>query len=213
MYDIALNIIKELYELGYESYIIGGYPRDLLLNLKSNDIDICTSANPNILKKLFLVIEDNSKFGSLKIKKEGYIFEITTFRIDLEYNGRYPKILYTTSLRKDLQRRDFTINTICIDKDENIIDLLNGKLDLDKRVIRCVGNCDKKIKEDPIRIMRAIRFAGKYDFLLEEKLKNSIIIYGYLLKNISKNKINQELNKMNKKSLGLIKKLNIEEFL
>ena len=116
MYEVAISILKELNELGYTSYIIGGYPRDHLLNQSNDDIDICTSATPDIIKKQYEIIIDNSKYGSLQIKKNNYYFEITTFRIELEYHGRYPKIKYTNDILEDLNRRDFTINTFCIDQ-------------------------------------------------------------------------------------------------
>ena len=213
MYNTAIKILKRLNNLGYQAYIVGGFPRDLLLNIESNDIDICTSATTDEIKKLFDVVQDNSRFGSLKIKQDNHIYEITTLRIDLEYNGRYPKISYTNSLKEDLKRRDFTINTICIDKDKNIIDYLNGRNDINKKIIKSVGNSDKKIKEDPIRILRAIRLSGKLNFDLEDNLKNSIIKYSYLLKDISKNNKKKEIDKMNEISLKILKKLKIEEYI
>ena len=213
MYKTAIEILKKLNSNGYIAYIIGGYPRDVLLNIKSEDIDICTNAIPDDLKKLFNCIEDNSAFASIKIKENNYTYEITTFRKELEYNGRYPKIQYIDSLEEDLKRRDFTINTICIDKDGKYIDLMNGIDDLNKKIIKSVGNCDEKIKEDPIRILRAIRLSGKLNFNLEDELKNSIIKYSYLLKNISKNNKLKEIKKMNTKSLNMLKNLNIEEYI
>ena len=213
MYDSAIEILKKINKLGYESYIIGGYTRDLLLGVKSNDIDITTSAKPDVIKEMFEVVADNTKFGSLKIKYKSYIFEITTFRIELEYSSRYPKIKYTNSLKKDLIRRDFTINTICIDENEKIIDLLNGKEDLENKTIKSIGDVDIKLKEDPIRILRAIRLAGKLNFKLEDALKNSIIKNSYLLKNISKNIKQNEIDKMNEEAKKILRELNVEVFI
>lgn len=213
MYKEALSILNEISTLGYDAYIIGGYVRDYLLGNNNNDIDICTNATPDIIKNNFEVIKDNSKYGNLLIKYNNYEFEITTFRIELEYSNRYPKIIYTDLLIEDLKRRDFTINTICIDKNENIIDLLNGKRDLENKIIKCIGNPIKKIKEDPIRILRAIRFSSKYNFELEKNLENIIINYAYLLKNITKNQIKKEVEKMNKDAIILIKKYNIDKYM
>lgn len=213
MYDSALEILKKLDVLGYEAYIIGGYPRDTILNYYTDDIDICTNALPDVIKELFNVVKDNSKFGSLVINYNGYLYEITTYRIELEYNNRYPKIEFTDSLNKDLKRRDFTINTICIDKNGQYIDLLNGKEDLNNKIIRMVGNVDKKIKEDPIRILRAIRLKEKLNFELEKSLEHSIIEYGYLLGTLSINNIKSELNKMNDKAINTLKQLKLDKYL
>ena len=213
MYDSALEILKKLDALGYEAYIIGGYPRDTILNYYTDDIDICTNALPHVIKELFNVVKDNSKFGSLVINHNGYLYEITTYRIELEYNNRYPKIEFADSLDKDLKRRDFTINTICIDKNGQYIDLLNGKEDLNNKIIRMVGNVDKKIKEDPIRILRAIRLKEKLNFELEKSLEHSIIEYGYLLETLSINNIKSELNKMSDKAINTLKQLKLDKYL
>ena len=213
MYDSALEILKKLDALGYEAYIIGGYPRDTILNYYTDDIDICTNALPHVIKELFNVVKDNSKFGSLVINYNGYLFEITTYRIELEYNNRYPKIEFADSLDKDLKRRDFTINTICIDKNGQYIDLLNGIDDLNNKLIRSIGNVDKKIKEDPIRILRAIRLKEKLNFNLDKELESSIIEYGYLLETLSVNTIKSELNKMNDKAINTLKQLKLDKYL
>ena len=213
MYDSALEILKKLDALGYEAYIIGGYPRDTILNYYTDDIDICTNALPHVIKELFNVVKDNSKFGSLVINYNGYLFEITTYRIELEYNNRYPKIEFADSLDKDLKRRDFTINTICIDKNGQYIDLLNGIDDLNNKLIRSIGNVDKKIKEDPIRILRAIRLKEKLNFNLDKELESSIIEYGYVLETLSVNTIKSELNKMNDKAINTLKQLKLDKYL
>ena len=101
MYDSALEILKKLDALGYEAYIIGGYPRDTILNYYTDDIDICTNALPHVIKELFNVVKDNSKFGSLVINYNGYLFEITTYRIELEYNNRYPKIEFAVEIGRN----------------------------------------------------------------------------------------------------------------
>lgn len=209
MYNTALSILKEINSTGYIAYIVGGYVRDYLLGINSSDIDITTSATPDIIASLYDVVEDNSRFGSLKIKKNNYIFEITTFRKELEYNNRFPKIEFTDSLIEDLKRRDFTINTICMDEDESIIDLMGGIEDIEKKTIRSIGDVDIKLNEDPLRILRAIRFMGYLDFTLEESLKNSIIKNKELVKTLSKRRIDSELSKMNNKAKEEMKKLGI----
>lgn len=209
MYEVAISILKELNELGYISYIIGGYPRDRLLNQSNDDIDICTSATPDIIKKQYEIIIDNSKYGSLQIKKNNYYFEITTFRIELEYHGRYPKIKYTNDILEDLNRRDFTINTFCIDQYGQIHDFLNAESDLKNGIIRCIGDTEVKIKEDPIRILRAIRFSTKLNFKIEKNLLQVIDKYQYLVLNLSNHQIEKELSKMNEKGIQQFNQLEI----
>ena len=140
MYEAALNILNKLDKLGYESYIVGGFARDLYLKINSSDIDICTSATPDIIKNLFFVIKDNSKFGSVIIEFEQYNFEITTLRKDEYINNRFPKITFVNSLKEDLQRRDFIINTLCIDKDGNFVDLMKAINDIDNNISKYLEN-------------------------------------------------------------------------
>ena len=211
MLEVALSILNELYDTGYTAYIIGGFVRDSFIGLKSTDIDITTSATPNVIKNMYEVIDDNSKYGSLRIKRDGFVFEITTFRHELSYSGRFPKIEFTNSLIEDLKRRDFTINTICMDKDKSIIDLMGGIEDIEKKLIRSVGDADVKLMEDPLRILRAIRFMGYLDFKLEEKLERAIIKNKDLVKTLSKKRIKNEISKMNEKSINKLNELNIKE--
>jgi len=213
MYETAINLLKKLKNLGYEAYIIGGYPRDLILNIENQDIDICTNALPSKIKELFEVVQDNSRFGSLRIKENNYVFEITTFRIEKEYKGRYPNIEYTNSLLEDLKRRDFTINTICIDHNGKMIDLMGSREDINNKTIKCIGNIELKLKEDPIRILRAIRFMGKLNFELDKELEHSIIKLGYLLNELTISQTKKELEKMNQKSIDKLKELNLNQYL
>lgn len=207
MYETAISILKKLEQLGYEAYIIGGYPRDLLLNIQNDDIDICTSATPDIIIDKFEVVADYSKFGSVRIKKNNFIFEITTFRIDTYDNDRYPTIEYTKTLQEDLKRRDFAINTLCIDSNKQIIDLMGAREDLANKLIRCVGDTETKLKEDPLRILRAIRFKTALNFNLNPELEDKIKQYSYLLNNLNKSQIDKEVSKMNKEGLKELDKL------
>jgi tRNA nucleotidyltransferase/poly(A) polymerase len=138
------------------------------------------------------------KYGSVKVIYKNYKFDVTTFRKDIKYeDNRKPiKIKYINDLKKDLLRRDFTINTICIDKDENIIDMLGAKSDLDNKIIRTVGNPRYRLMEDSLRILRAIRFASILDFDIDKKTRNYIIKYGYLLRKLSSSRKKEELSKI-----------------
>jgi len=220
MYTTALKILKKIEDHGFVAYIIGGYVRDKYLGINSNDIDICTNATPMDLKKIFNIKNIKSNYGSLTIFYKNNHYEITTFRKEIEYKkNRVPsKLEYVNTLEEDITRRDFTINTICIDKNDNIIDLLNGKNDLDAKIVRMVGDPFIKIEQDSLRILRAIRFATKLNFKIEANLFKAIKKYGYLLKDLSFYRKKQELDKIfsstnNKYGIELIKKANLDKYL
>jgi len=221
MYNIAIEILNIINDNGYEAYIIGGYPRDLYLGFNNLDIDICTNATYEILKNIFSGYEiTNQNFGSMILKYKGFEFEITTYRKEYEYKkNRYPKkIDFVDKLEEDLKRRDFIINTLCINHKGKFVDLIGAKKDLDNKIIKTVGNSDLKISEDILRSLRAIRFATILNFKLSEELKNSIKKYGYLLNNLSDKRKKEELNKIlnsNNKNYGLslIKELGLEIYL
>ncbi|MDD3187621.1 MAG: hypothetical protein PHD02_04070 [Bacilli bacterium] len=220
MYKESIRLLQLLDKAGYKSYIVGGFVRDFLLQKESIDVDICTTAHPKDLKKILNVNINNSKYGSVTYRKDNIRFEITTMRKEIGYiNHRTPKkIKYIKSLYKDLKRRDFTINTICIDKNEKIIDLLDAKKDLNDGIIKMIGNPRKRLNEDALRILRAIRFATTLNFKLDDKLEKYIKKYGFLLKNLSFDRKKEELNKifMSKNinyGIKIIKDLNLEKFL
>ena len=217
MNQIALSTIKKINNHGFLAYLVGGYPRDLYLDRVSLDYDICTNATPKELKEIFgESILPAEQYGSVTLISHGIRFEITTFRRDIKYlNNRKPiEIEYVDDLLEDLKRRDFTMNTICIDSEGNVIDLLNGREDIDKKIIKTVGDADLKINEDSLRILRAIRFATVLDFDLDEDLKKAIIKHKELLKNLSYYRKKEELDKIfsstnRNKGINLIKELDL----
>lgn len=194
MYEEAINFIKKIKMMGYEAYIIGGYPRDKYCGINNCDIDICTNMKPEMLKEKFNVLKDNG-YGSLIIDN----FEITTYRKDIYTDTRYPIIQYVDTLIEDINRRDFIINTLCIDSEGKYVDLLGAISDIENKIIRSVGNADTKFKEDPIRIIRAIRFNIDLKFELNSDIIDSIKRNKELLNNISKTKIEKEINKIKNK--------------
>jgi len=199
MEEKALEVLKIFNDNGYLAYIVGGYVRDMLLDKKTNDIDICTSATPKDMISMFDdVIISDMQYGSVVIAYKGYKFDVTTFRKEIKYeNNRKPvKIKYIKDLKKDLLRRDFTINTLCMNKNGDILDVLNIKSDLDNKILRTVGNPRYRIKEDSLRILRCIRFATILDFDIDVKTKHFLSKYGYLLKNLSMNRKKEELDKI-----------------
>lgn len=221
MYNIALELLNKLNKSNFKAYIVGGFPRDLYINKDSTDVDICTNATPKEIKQIFEDSKINKEeYGSVSLIYKNIRFEITTFRKEKKYeNNRYPvKIKYIDNLIDDLLRRDFTINTLCIDCNGEYIDLLTAKKDIDNKIIKSVGDANRKIKEDILRSLRAIRFATILDFRLDDKLKKAIKKNKNLLKKLSYYRKKEELEKIFsspncKYGLSLIKELELEEIL
>ena len=211
------KILETLENEGYQAYLVGGYVRDYLLGVTSFDVDIATDALPKDIHRIFNSSKNN--YGSVNIKVDKLNVDITTFRKDLNYVNRRPsKVVYINNLKDDLERRDFTINAICMNKNGKIIYLLNGCKDLDRRTIKMIGSIDVKLKEDPLRIMRAIRFACILDFKIEDELYEKIKEYSYLVGDLSKERIKNELDKIlisknYKYGLELMKDTKISEVL
>lgn len=215
----ALKILTLLNEHHHQAYIVGGYVRDKLIDRNSNDVDICTSATPKEIMDLF-PNTSSPKYGSINIIYKNTNFDITTFRKESKYqDNRQPeKVKYIKNLKKDLLRRDFTINTLCMNKNGDIIDILNVKSDLDLRIIKTVGNPRYRLKEDALRILRAIRFATILDFDIDAKTKHYLKEYAYLLKKLSFVRKKQELDKIftsinKEKGIHLLLQLNIDDSL
>lgn len=195
------NMIEQLENKGYTAYIVGGCVRDAIMGKSPHDYDICTSATPDEMKEVFKeydVIETGLKHGTLTVKGEDDFYEITTYRIDTEYkDNRHPdKVIFVDDIEKDLARRDFTINAMAYNKKTGLIDPFGGEKDVKDKIIRCVGNPDKRFNEDGLRIMRAIRFASVCGFSINKDTENSIHKNKSLLNNISQERITSEFCKM-----------------
>ena len=221
MKEKALELLNIFYDNGYEAYIVGGFVRDALLGRESYDIDICTNATPKDIKEIFKNVDlPHEEYGSVHLTYKKVNFEITTYRLDLEYKDkRKPsKIFYTNKLIIDLKRRDFTVNTICMDKDGNILDLLNAKEDLKNKVLRVVGDANKKLDDDALRILRAIRFSMELKFEMDESLKKAIINNRKGLERLSFDRKKQELQRIfssKNSSLGisLLREFELDKYL
>jgi len=199
MKEKALEVLKKFEEKGYNAYIVGGYVRDYVLGRKTLDIDICTNATPKEIIELFDRVQvSDFSYGSVTIFYKKIKFDVTTFRKDIKYedNRKPVKIKYISNLKDDLLRRDFTINTLCMNSNGEIIDLLNGKIDIENKLIKTVLTPRIKIKEDSLRILRGVRFATILNFEIEEKTKKYLIKYGYLLEKLSANRKKEELTKI-----------------
>ncbi|NFG22832.1 CCA tRNA nucleotidyltransferase [Clostridium botulinum] len=192
-------ILETLKNNGHEAYIVGGCVRDSILNTIPKDWDITTKARPEEVIKLFdKVILTGIKHGTVTvlINSEGY--EVTTYRMDGKYeDSRHPKqVNFVSNLKEDLARRDFTINAMAYNKEEGLIDYFEGVSDLKKKVIKTVGNSEKRFSEDALRMLRAIRFSSQLDFSISNETLNSIKNLRYNIKNISKERIREEFNKI-----------------
>ena len=200
LFKQGIKIANILEDNGYEAYIVGGSVRDLLLNREINDIDITTNATPEEIEKVykdFKQVDIGKKFGTIKILDNNNEFEITTFRSEKGYSdGRHPdEVSFTKSIYDDLKRRDLNINSIAFRNGE-IYDPFNGKEYIKNKVIKAVGNPEERIKEDALRILRAVRFSIQLDFKIDNELKESIKRNKNRLDLVSKERINEELNKM-----------------
>lgn len=166
------TIINKISECGYEIYLIGGAVRDYLLGYKVFDYDLTTSALPTIIKRIlndYKIDDYREKYGSLKIHSHNNVYDLTTMRIEEGVeNERYPeKITFTTSLKEDCYRRDFTINAIAYSIKSGYIDYFNGLRDLKNKEIHFIGDSYKRIIEDPLRIIRGLRFSLKLGFKID----------------------------------------------
>lgn len=192
----ALLILKKIESYGFVAFIVGGYVRDHILGITSFDVDIATDATPLEIKKIFdLSLEE--RFGSINFKFGDLNVDITTFRREGDYEGHNPKrIDYISTIEEDLKRRDFTINAICMNSSGSIIDPLNGIGDLRRKMIKVIGDIDYKLREDPLRMIRAFRFAIIYDFKIEKKALDFMLENADLIYEISYARLRMELDKI-----------------
>jgi tRNA nucleotidyltransferase (CCA-adding enzyme) len=195
----AKNILDALHQANFEAYIVGGCVRDALLGREPQDWDITTNAHPADIKKLFKrTIDTGIEHGTVTVMmgKEGY--EVTTYRIDGVYeDARHPKeVTFTRDLVEDMKRRDFTINAMAYNDEEGLIDKFDGMEDLEKGIIRCVGDPRERFSEDALRIMRAVRFAAQLGYEIEDGTKEAVKELAPNLSKISAERVQTELVKL-----------------
>ncbi len=197
----VINAMKSLNQAGYECYLVGGCVRDTLMGNEPHDYDLTTSALPEQMLSVFAhckIIETGLKHGTVTLLTDGVPVEITTYRIDGEYkdNRRPENVTFTPNLTEDLARRDFTVNAIAMDKEGNLVDLYGGENDIQSKIIRSVGDPEKRFNEDGLRVLRALRFSSVLGFEIHPTTKDAIIKLSYLLKNISTERVREELFKL-----------------
>lgn len=198
----AIHMIQKLWDAGYEAYLVGGCVRDLLIGQKPKDWDITTNAFVEEIMQVFdsqeyKIIPKGIKHGTVAVAFGGSdFFEITTYRVDGKYSdGRRPDtVTFTRNLREDLARRDFTINAMAYNPlEDKLIDYFNGSEDLIRGVIKCVGDPKERISEDYLRMLRAIRFACRFNFELDHEVYKAIILNRQHITNISAERVRDEL--------------------
>lgn len=200
--ESALKIIKKLVNAGYIAYFAGGWVRDYILNHPSDDIDIATDATPDVIMELFpKTIPVGLAFGVVIVLMDGHQFEVATFRKDFEYvGGRRPEKIEHSSPEEDALRRDFTINGMFYDPlTDKVLDYVGGIEDLKKGIIRTIGSPHERFAEDRLRMIRAIRFAFRFGFSIEEETRQAIRKHAEtLFPAVAMERIWQEFNKMSK---------------
>jgi len=183
---------------GFQLFFVGGTVRDYLLNLEIKDLDVVSDAKP---EEMELFLEDANytfrKYGFVKLNYQGYKFDITTLRKEEIYQDfRHPKVVvFCKTLQEDVKRRDFTINGLYMDDDLKIYDFINGEADIKNKIIKTIGVADIRIKEDPLRIYRAIRFMINLGFQLDEDLSLAIKNNASLTHELNPQKIKEEIRK------------------
>jgi tRNA nucleotidyltransferase (CCA-adding enzyme) len=193
--------LTQLHQAGYEAQVVGGCVRDRLMGREPHDWDICTSALPEETQRCFsneTVILTGVKHGTVTVLLEGEAIEITTYRKEENYRDhRHPeRVTFVSALREDLARRDFTINGMAYDPNQGVLDYFGGQGDLQAKVIRCVGDPDRRFQEDALRILRGLRFAATLDFTLDEDTRQAMLRHKEDLRYVSAERIKTELDKL-----------------
>lgn len=192
-------IIHTIMEAGFEAYAVGGCVRDCPLGREPDDWDITTSAAPGQVKALFKrTIDTGIAHGTVTVMLEGEGFEVTTYRVDGAYeDSRHPKeVTFTASLTEDLRRRDFTINAMAYNEQAGLTDIFGGRKDIERKLIRCVGNPRERFGEDALRMMRAVRFSAQLGYDIEQETREAIKELAPNLRQISAERIQTELVKL-----------------
>lgn len=195
----ALPVLEEIEQAGFEAYFVGGSVRDHILGLPIHDVDIATSAYPEEIKKIFKrTIDTGIQHGTVTVLLNDASYEITTFRTESGYQDyrRPDKVTFVRSLADDLKRRDFTINALAVDLNGNVIDKFDGLQDLDKKIIRAVGQAEARFHEDALRMMRAVRFQAQLNFQIEAQTAQAVADNAPLLSKIAIERIREEFVKL-----------------
>lgn len=213
--DCALKVLDTLNRSGYESYLVGGCVRDFLMENEPSDYDIATNATVSEIEALFAdynVIETGAKHGTVTIISDGEPIEVTTYRVDGTYSdGRHPdSVIFSSNLTEDLSRRDFTVNAVAYSPRDGFVDMFGGCDDIRQRIIKCVGEPDRRFGEDALRILRALRFSSVLGFSVEQDTSESIHRNKRLLGKVAVERITSEFFKLicGKNAVNILREYN-----
>ncbi len=191
-------IINKLRNAGYEAWYVGGCVRDILLGRPVHDWDVTTSAMPHQVLELFdHCVPTGIRHGTVTVLEDDTQAEVTTYRTDGDYHdGRHPEqVTFVRNLEEDLARRDFTVNAMAMDDRDNLVDLYSGREDLERRILRCVGDPELRFREDALRMLRAVRFSAQLDFQIEAGTLKAMSRLGHLCRALSAERIRDEVEK------------------
>ncbi|MGX4584840.1 CCA tRNA nucleotidyltransferase [Paenibacillus chitinolyticus] len=199
MIEEGRRVLERLQSRQHEAYFVGGFVRDFVLERPVKDVDIATSAKPEEVMEAFSkTVPTGLQHGTVTVLTGAYSFEVTTFRKETEYEGfrRPAEVEYITDLEEDLKRRDFTMNAMAMDAEGNLIDPFGGRSDMDRGVLRCVGEAAERFGEDALRMLRCIRFAAEYGLDIEEATWQALLRQAPLLRHIAMERVRAELQRM-----------------
>ncbi|HOW97907.1 MAG TPA: CCA tRNA nucleotidyltransferase, partial [Kiritimatiellia bacterium] len=197
--EAAREMVRTLRAAGFDAYWAGGCVRDRLMGRPAKDIDIATSARPEQVQALFpKTLEIGKAFGVIQVLRDGFAFEVATFRHDRPYrDGRHPDGVAFTSAEEDAKRRDFTVNGLFFDPiEDRVLDFVGGQDDLQRRLIRAIGDPEARFREDHLRLLRAARFASALEFDIEPATAEAVRRLAPLLADVSAERVQQELTRL-----------------
>lgn len=200
--EAGVAIVRRLRDGGFTAYLAGGCVRDELLGEEPKDYDVATDARPEVIRTLFRrTAEVGAAFGVMLVREFGPTVEVATFRADGAYTDkRRPDSVHFSDARSDAQRRDFTVNALFIDPlaqgDARVIDFVDGRRDLAQRLLRAVGDPDKRLDEDHLRALRGVRFAARYGLAVEPGTGDAIRRHAARLDGVSRERIGEEVRRM-----------------
>ncbi|MFS0837917.1 CCA tRNA nucleotidyltransferase [Paenibacillus sp. 1P03SA] len=199
MIEEGRRVLERLRSRRHEAYFVGGFVRDYVLGRPVKDVDIATSAKPEEVMEAFpKTVPTGLQHGTVTVLTGAYSFEVTTFRKETEYEGfrRPAEVEYITDLEEDLKRRDFTMNAMAMDADGSLIDPFEGRSDMNRGVLRCVGEASERFGEDALRMLRCIRFAAEYGLEIEDATWQALLRQAPLLRHIAMERVRAELQRM-----------------
>ena len=197
--DSAIEIVRKLRDRGHEAYLVGGCVRDMVMKLEPADYDIATNAPPEAVMKIFPHTQAiGVQFGVVLVIHRGHPYEVATFRSDEAYvDGRRPTGVVFTDARSDVLRRDFTINGLLYDPIENrVLDYVSGQDDIQRRIVRAIGDPRKRFAEDKLRLLRAVRFAARFEYVIEEQTWDALREMAPQIQQVSAERISSEVQRI-----------------